>query len=271
MSLDEARHVLLSDTPDLISLIPRIYTTREISSSDPLPPADNLPSYTTTTIDDVPSDVANSHNYVPQRQSGDVPPDETSGLPGLHELVSRIMPWLYARNPSDGETEHTVEDIDRAIAESGASPEIIEERRVRMAELEERLHGGTEGNRAGDGATPAQMLENPPHVDSHDQNEAAMAAPEEEEYDDERNQRWLAGRGLMQLRDFVTANGVDEGNWAEELDAGPVTEYASRVLQLQRRATRNFILDYVLQQGISGQARELVDRYIENASRGMEG
>ena len=266
VTLDEARHVLLSDIPELISLIPRNYTTMEISSSDPLPPPDNLPSYIVSTTDDIPSDTHNSRHYAPQGQTADIPPDEASEIPVLQALVSRIMPWLRGRSLSDGDDEQTVEDSEDAVAESGASPEIVEERRARLAELQERLQRERGGNRLEDFV---RLLENPAHADHDDQVEAAP--PEEAEYDDERNQRWLAGRGLMQLRDFVNANGVDEGNWAEDVDAGPVTEYASRVSQLQRGATRNFILDYVLQQGISGQARELVDRYIENASRGMEG
>jgi len=276
VTLDEARHVLLSDTPEVISLIPRKYTTMQTSSSDPLPPLDNLPSYQLSTSDDTSLDTPGSRNRIPQHQIRDNPSDEASELQGLQAFFSRIVSWLRARSLSDGGDEQTIEDIDRAVAEVGVSPELIEERHVRMMELQERLRG-RDGNRAEDIArilSLEQILEEREYLEARDQDEdeAEAAAPqEEEEYDDERNQRWLAGRGLMQLRDFVTANGVDESNWAEEVDAGPVTEYARRVLQLQRRATRNFILDYVLQQGISGQARELVDRYIENASKGMEG
>ncbi|KAK3702039.1 hypothetical protein LTR37_015153 [Vermiconidia calcicola] len=40
ISESEARHVLLSDTPSLISLIPRHFTEQLASSSDPLPPSD---------------------------------------------------------------------------------------------------------------------------------------------------------------------------------------------------------------------------------------
>jgi len=273
VTLDEARHVLLSDTPELISLIPRKYTAMQTSSSDPLPPPDNLPSYKISTSDSESFDTSSPHNYIPQHQTRDLPPDEASELQGLQAFFSRVVSWLRAGSLSDGENAQTLEDIDRAVAESGVPLEVIEERRVRMIELQERLQRGRDGNRAEEIASILHLeriLEEQENRDPRDQDE--VAAPQEEEgYDDERNQRWLAGRGLMQLRDFIAVNGVDEGNWAEEVDAGPVTEYVRRVLELQRRATRNFILDYVLQQGISGQARELVDRYIENVSRGMEG
>ncbi|KAI9880990.1 MAG: hypothetical protein M1830_009484 [Pleopsidium flavum] len=273
ITLDEARHVLLSDTPTLISFIPRRYTTMVTSSSDPLPPPDNLASYSTwTSSDPLPISRGNPHVGIPPHQMGDLPLDEASELRGLQSFFSRIVSWLRARSLSEGDAEHTAGDIDRAVAESGVTPEVIEERRARMIELQERLQGGEDVDIARR-ATEVVYLQ---QLAAERENERARhhndeAAQEEEDYDDERNQRWLAGRGLMQLRDFVAANGVDEGNWDHETNAEPLTEYARRVLQLQRRATRNFILDYVLQQGTSNQVRNLVDRYIENASRGLEG
>ena len=281
ITLDEARHVLLSDTPELMSLIPREYTKMQISSSDPLPPPDNLPSYTIDTPGDVfSSSIGGSGNGGPPFEMGNLPPDEASELRGLQTFFSRIVSWLRARPPSNGDNEHTVEDIDRAVAESGVSPEMIEERRGRMMELQERLQRGVDGDREEHRRSPGLVItwENEGPLD-HD--EAVVQQEEEQDdesddcsdqhYDEERNQRWLAGRGLMQLRDFVAANGVDDGNWGEGVDAGPVTQYARRVLQLQRRATRNFILDYVLQQGTSSQVHDLVDRFIEDISKGMEG
>jgi hypothetical protein len=46
ISINEARHVLLSDTPALIALIPRSYTAQLDSASDPLPPPDSYASST---------------------------------------------------------------------------------------------------------------------------------------------------------------------------------------------------------------------------------
>lgn len=271
ITLDEARHILLSDIPPLISLIPRRYTATEISSSDPLPPPDDLPSYSTETSTDSYSPSRYNPRFGIQPQMGDPPLDEASELRGLQTFFARIVSWLRARSLMEEDADQTVENIDRAIAEAGVSPEVIEERRVRMVELQERLHGGEDRGTARE-ATAAyfDQLVVEQGEDANQQWDDAVSQ-EEEEYDDERNQRWLAGRGLMELRDFVATNGVDEGNWNDELNAGPLTEYARRVLQLQRQATRNFILDYVLQQGTSSQVRDLVDRHIENASRGLEG
>jgi hypothetical protein len=46
ISMSEARHVLLSDTPALIALIPRAFTAKLDSSSDPLPPTNSYASST---------------------------------------------------------------------------------------------------------------------------------------------------------------------------------------------------------------------------------
>lgn len=44
ITMNEARHVLLSDSPSLIALIPRTYTAQLDSASDPLPPLDSYAS-----------------------------------------------------------------------------------------------------------------------------------------------------------------------------------------------------------------------------------
>ncbi len=275
ITLDEARHILLSDIPELISFIPRKFTTMETSSSDPLPPEDNLPSYHLATSDSLSSVFAATQRLAAAAPpDADLPPNEAVELEGLQTFFSRFMSWLGARNAAGSNGEHVFEEIDRAIVESGVTPEVIEERRARMRELQGRLPLGEpdrEGRDLPAIVTLQQLIAEREDELQQERPETAAASEEVEEYDDERNQRWLAGRGLMQLRDFVTANGVDEGYWGEEVDAGPVTEYARRILQLQRQATRNFILDYVLQQGTSSQVRSLVDRYVEGASRGSEG
>ena len=91
-------------------------------------------------------------------------------------------------------------------------------------------------------------------------------APADEPYDDERNQRWLAGQGLMRLREFTTAHGTDEKAWRgtiSDIDPSPVEEYVRRVKQLRRPAMRSFIVNYPLQQGAGNEVRDLVKRLLE--------
>lgn len=88
-------------------------------------------------------------------------------------------------------------------------------------------------------------------------------------YDDERNQRWLAGQGLIRLREFIAAHGVVETAWASTgvFAEGRqiVEEYAQNMKLLRQQQKRNFILNYVLPQGSSAQVRDLVWREMQRA------
>ena len=340
---NEARHVLLSDTPSLISLIPRSFTTMQTSAADPLPPSNNAPSYSTTSLASL-REIFRSTSPLPQPRvatpASTATQNEVSDAQeyrGLQAFFSRLIPWLGMGEAQANRTDenHTSEDILAAIERSGEPLEIVEERSARLLELQQRLlqqqgHGAeaTEPESAGnplegiltpEQSTPEQLEILTSHSEqfrlfqraeaAHGNNEIyerfntmlehrelmesirdggiwnqgrasqvpatnvdpqTPAEPAEAPYDDERNQRWLAGVGMLQLRDFVAENGVDEGNWPEDVDNTPVIEYARRVL-LEKTATMNFILDYVLQQGTSAQVRELVGRFMEEESRGSEG
>ena len=86
-------------------------------------------------------------------------------------------------------------------------------------------------------------------------------------YDDERNQRWLAGQGLIRLREFIAAHGVVESAWASNgvFAEGRqiVEEYAQNMKLLRQQQKRNFILNYVLPQGSSAQVRDLIWREMQ--------
>lgn len=88
-------------------------------------------------------------------------------------------------------------------------------------------------------------------------------------YDDERNQRWLAGQGLIRLREFIAAHGVVETVWASTGAFAEgrqiVEEYAQNMKLLRQQQKRNFILNYVLPQGSSAQVRDLIWREMQRA------
>ena len=73
-------------------------------------------------------------------------------------------------------------------------------------------------------------------------------------YDDDRNQRWLAGQGMLQLRDFCIRRGTNENIWhtVPMKERSIVSEYARRVMELREPRTKRFILDYALTQGVGG-------------------
>lgn len=374
ISPNEARHILLSDTPALIALLPRRFFSENISASDPLPPPDSLPSYTTTRPSNQPED--SSSSSTPELTAVDAQnpqiANEPQELGGLRALFSRIVPWttlgnLAARLASSSDdqlaeyiSESSVQEDDAAAVASITVEELearvreLQQLRRRPQEQQEQervlVRGRrTEANREredneirlvaarrlrqdlGRGVDTSDPTDHSPDVAEveafaaqlmleHDPTDAlsreyaadelrAFAAPSsisetrlnrilelllrdpsveepsrdsssssnqqtpavgnaDEPYDDERNQRWLAGQGLLRLKDFTADHGVNENIWLNNpsVDASPVDEYIQRLGLLEKRATRNFILDYVLQQGTSSDVRDLIKRLVESGN-----
>lgn len=288
VTLDEARHVLLSDVPSLVNLIPRTFTTSAGSSSDPVPPADNLPSYSAapvteanieyepafvaaddTDTDTLPED-GTPNPRSPEENEREV--SEVQELSGIQGFLRRLIPWV-----SDQASEIPPdEEIERRAAEIGIPPEAIAGRAARLRELRDHGPGSF---------SATQMINlnngnledlNPLDYDSTEEAETEESQRRAQDpsipgtyprvtdvYDDDRNQRWLAGQGMLRLRDFAAQHGTDETSWSANSGQEIVTEYARRALQLIQQRTRNFILDYTLKQGTSQRVRDLVDREIE--------
>ena len=295
ITLDEARHVLISGVPSLINLIPREYTTMPISSSDPLPPPDNVPSYDATLTNysqraahPAPFEAAGGFDTPPEegtpnpRSPGD---DErvmveTQELQGLQGFFRRFIPWIGSgRVPEQMDTD--TDAINARAAELGIPEELIAERTRRAVEL----LGGRDPppdapeaeNTNPTGATVESEPESEqpgdhdgpdaPNTSSTAADNAIPQSTADEPYDDNRNQRWLAGAGMLQLRDFCARHGTDATAWNNSdsgIDASIVREYARRVLELREPRSRNFILDYSLSQGAGRDVKALVLREIES-------
>lgn len=294
ITLDEARHVLLLGIPSLINLIPREYTNMPTSSSDPLPPPDNFPSYDPAP----PTHLQGPAYQSPFEAAGgfDTPPEEDTPTPqspedsqrsvgeaqelqGLQGFFRRFIPWIgsgYIPEHIDADTDA----IHARAAELGIPEELIAEHGRRVLEI---LGGRDPATPAPEEAGPPTSntnttnptLESDPDPDSDHLNIHTTTNPTNtpiptipqnfEPYDDDRNQRWLAGQGMLRLRDFCTQHGTDESAWNSNLndtsiDQSIVTEYAQRVLQLRYQRTKRFILDYPLTQGTSRDVRALVVR-----------
>jgi len=149
------------------------------------------------------------------------------------------------------------EGMRAAVREPGA--DIPEGYHIRPEE-----HDPSWGERFGINEGNNQASQSPENQDSMSPSEQ-RAGPEP--YDEDRNKRWLAGQGLIRLRDFTTANGTDEKNWPADAGREIVSEYASRVVELEQRKTRDFIMDYVLRQGTSPEVKELVERQIKRVGK----
>ena len=302
ITLDEARHVLLSGNPALINLIPREYTTMPTSSSDPLPPSNNLPSYDPAppthggpeaTVYHSPFEAAPGDFDTPLEDDEDGTPNprspednqrgigEAQELRGLQGFFRRFIPWIGSGRVPEEDMDSETDAIRARALELGIPEELIAERGRRALELiagRDNLPNDDDATTApevseADGNTStnnttAPTVESEPEHDPTTQltsnSSTQTTEPEPEPYDDARNQRWLAGQGMLRLRAFCAEHGTDENAWNNDaVDSAIVTEYAQRVMQLQQQQSRNFILDYPLTQGTSRDVRALVEREIQ--------
>ncbi|KAL8656219.1 MAG: hypothetical protein Q9210_000414 [Variospora velana] len=295
VTLDEARHILLSGIPALIDLLPRAFTTLHTTSSDPLPPPDNLDSYPSAIAADE-AEVTSGGQPPAQAvaapiavEGSDVNGEEMRELNGLQNFFSRFLPWAESR-----EMPHAEEAFQRAANESGEPEEVIRQRGNRLIQLLQRVVGmnvdapsshptqataelldqtaaepnfsdgdapGDEGYGDFSGAVPTGGMSPPEPVEER----RAFPTPQNDQCDDEKNQRWLAGQGILRLREFTVKHGADEHKWGSHSAEGEALflEYAQRVRQLRNQRTRNFIVNYSLQQGTSTEVRDLVSRYCD--------
>ncbi|KAK4692898.1 transcription factor 25, partial [Lecanoromycetidae sp. Uapishka_2] len=285
LTLDEARHVLLSGVPSLVNLIPREFTTMSSSSSDPLPPPDDLPSYSAASLshthleyepafvaaDDTDTDTLPEDGTPNPRSPEDNEREvgEAQELSGIQGFLRRLIPWVSGQAPEIPPDE----EIERRAAEIGIPPEAIAGRAARLRELREleRISRGENAESADDPADSSSLAYSSTEEARTEEAERRAEDPSipgtyprvTEVYDDDRNQRWLAGQGMLRLRDFTNQHGTHESSWSANSGQEIVTEYARRALQLAQQRTRNFILDYTLKQGTSQDVKDLIDREIE--------
>jgi len=131
INLNEARHVLLSETPALIALVPREYTAQLTSTSDPLPPPTSIASYETTSQPQSAS--------IPRVAGASSTANNFRELQGLYRFFSDLFPWFNAPGAGTdgaGGAQPTAEDIDRRLAEAGVDEDMVEQRSQRMMELQ---------------------------------------------------------------------------------------------------------------------------------------
>ena len=140
----------------------------------------------------------------------------------------------------------------------------------RLADLGARIHdamGLPPGIHLG-GFTPPHPVprDSAPGAELEAADAAEPVEPAEPAADDDHaNQRWLAGRGMLQLKDFIAQHGADESVWRgdADVDSTPVWEYVDRIKRLRARQSRDFILNYALKQGAGAEASDLIKRYLE--------
>lgn len=309
ITLDEARHILLNGSPSLIGLLPEEFTQISTTSADPLPPSDNLESYSITStlerqhayrgpfddlddLDDFP-DLPNlqireaADNGAEEDEEEEEEEEEETRESSIQSIISRLVPWL-ARGEAEAPPSETPQQDPLDIVASATSFHLREltARGERLMEVlrrsmgrHERLDPRLEQILMGAGVEPISPSTSdqeflPNDADNHESADAPPDSlaeqttdPHSVAYDDERNQRWLAGQGMIRLRDFVAVHGADQTAWspAEVASEGRsiLEEYARKALLLVQQRTRNFILDYALRQGTSLEVQDLVMKEVE--------
>jgi len=157
ITLDEGRHILMSDTPTLIALLPRSITAKVTSSSDPLPPSTNIASYTPTS----------SHQRAAPHQPASLggAAESLREIQGLYRFFSDLFPWFNPTGEGEERPQPSEEEIERRIADSGVSEEVIVQRTQRLMQLQQRLasfignEAETDDNEAAGGNAYAARVE----------------------------------------------------------------------------------------------------------------
>lgn len=132
INLTEARHVILSDIPALIALVPRKFTANLNSVSDPLPPEENIITYDTQNM---------------SRSAGVTRGSERSqNTQPLQTFLQGLFPWLTrfsaarADAPDDEQTLHEMEaEIRQRAEETGADPDVVIDELETLIELHQNM------------------------------------------------------------------------------------------------------------------------------------
>ncbi|KAI9734958.1 MAG: hypothetical protein M1834_002039 [Cirrosporium novae-zelandiae] len=281
--LNVARHLMLTEDRKLMALLPPSLSHREISASDPFPPSEQQSQpqrfFTNEIIPPLPQ------GEPPQYQGNiDEAGEPAADASSVANLIRNAMNWLrpvlgtpdvLGGSQGDGEAsmeraEDENENEGEADSDAIASPlrptdANEEERAMLLARMEQLLeaearlrqeqHQRLYGNEENEAENEMDTESIDPDYDT---------APRSVEELEQRHQHWLAGRGMLALRDFTAQHGTDESKWPVDLDYDIVLKYADRLQGLESRQARDFILKYSLTQGTSRDVSALVRRVLDD-------
>ncbi|CAF9910854.1 MAG: hypothetical protein GOMPHAMPRED_007208 [Gomphillus americanus] len=274
LTTPECRVAVLSETPALMALLPQDSSNWQTSASDPLPPAYELRSY-------------NINDPESTREEWQEEEDRRREAAGLPSWLSTILGSLGLRATGADEaalvdaTDWPNVDIAEIVRQADQLQELQRLEQNPQATTNAQEEGEEEGEEEGGEAqtAPVPPTEAVPLQASveevPDDDNDTLAPPQGDSaqqplltpssgYDDNANKHWLAGRGMLQLKEFIAEHGSDENAWRDDLDIDirPATEYAHRITQLRERSLREFILNVTLKQGAGAQASDLIRRLL---------
>ena len=128
VSRNVARHIILSDVPALIALVPRSYTSKLDSTSDPLPPSDGF------------DESGYMRPETRDTRSG-TPAQTLNELQQLHTFFSASFPWFNAFQVEEGQAPQPPNDAElaRQMTDAGLSREDFTRLMTRFRELATRI------------------------------------------------------------------------------------------------------------------------------------
>ena len=166
--------------------------------------------------------------------------------------------------PMSSERENET-GLERARAETG-SPPVAHDPRNYAFDDEEHNEDDEAQFTVSDSVAPRRTDEPSPAPNPTSSSSIAPGPEEEDRFTtDDRLQRYLAGTGLMQLKDYTITHGTIPAKWPDNEGHDLVLGYARKLKQLRNQQTRAFILNYVLPQGTSREVRTLVESKVEGS------
>lgn len=164
ITLSEARHVLLTERPPLIGLLPHTFTSQADSASDPLPPTDDIRSYETGIADRSEQSGARA---APEEMIRDDPQAFILELNEMQRTFEDLIPGFT--EPANGLQEETNENnplgvtnvsLGRALQQSGLSVDQLTAQIARFVVMREALMAQPQQRVISDEGDEAFMTEN---------------------------------------------------------------------------------------------------------------
>lgn len=251
ITLDIARHVILSDLPTVTTHLPTRFTAGRISASDPLPPYESE-AYRQQSE---PSQPFVSQAPGPQAQGNwfqalmeqirDINENRANiahanGIPG--DFLDQEF--------SDDELDDNDDDnIDNHIPNLELPPD-SEDHRLDQQPL--AYHHDDHAHQQPPPPSPLESDNTVPSPPPPPTREAIRSNPE-------LLQRWLLGSGLQQLKDFLHQHGIDPGNWGDVVGFSPLTRYVETLALVRNDAARQRLLRGPIRGEVGDMAVELLE------------
>jgi hypothetical protein len=253
ITLDIARHVILSDIPTVTTYLPTRFTRGRISASDPLPPYGSE-AYRQQSE---PSQPFISPHPGPRTEGNwfHALMDQIRDINANRAIMAHMNEFLNQHFSDDDivdDTDSDNLDNDDLNVDNGDDDHVIHNDHPDL-----ELPPDSEDHQRHDNfntllSPPAESETIPAPPPSPPTREAIRSNPELLE-------RWLLGSGLQQLKEFLNLRGIDPGNWYDVVDFSPVTRYVETLALVHNEGSRQRLLRGPIRGEVGDMAAELLE------------